>query len=533
MRNPMDIDDFESFLQDEVNQHRMYPSDHVWRNIQQDLHGYKKWPALTVITLFVISALVAGTLLIKPSIQPLVSYPALAAKNAGGPVVKGVDTNENLQQKLSPEHITQQTISAVTADWDIEGSIQNAFSPYHAFPDMTAATIATDAIADISPVQIADVAGSTSPTATTGHGQLTTPVNEAKANLAVLAGVSHQDAGSGVKKSVPFWDKRMLGFNWMKANDVDAQNPDRFYYTKGVWKAVYDGKVLYSFADRLPTPKNINFNPIYNVEPKPAGKQTSSVYTSKLKTGGRFNVQAYITPAVSYRILARSGSKSNTYLPGPTSSSVGYLVDVNTLARKKPAPGYEAGVAFGYKLNNRFTLKAGLQFNVREYDIQGSAVSHLSATPTNPASNGGIANGLDLSQQTAQSIVSTKELPNVILTNMYYQIAAPVGVDWKAWGHHHFAWNIAASVQPTYILNKDPFIITSADKSYAEGSALLRKWNLNSNLETYFSYSTGKYTWQIGPQIRYQLLSTLKTNYPVAEHVVDYGIKVGFVRSLP
>jgi hypothetical protein len=60
MKNPLNRDDFEVFLEQEANQHRMYPSDHIWRNIQQEIHGYKKWPALTVITLFVISALVVG-----------------------------------------------------------------------------------------------------------------------------------------------------------------------------------------------------------------------------------------------------------------------------------------------------------------------------------------------------------------------------------------------------------------------------------------------------------------------------------------
>ena len=471
-------------------------------------------------------------MLIKPNRQALVSYPVVAAQPGGSLGAKEVDNNDNLQQKLSPEHITQQTISAVTADLDIEGSIQNAFSAYHLLPDMPATASTPDGIAAVSPLQSGEVANNVA-TSTSTHGQPTANLTEGNGALAALPSLAYGDAVAGGKKNVPNWDRKMLGFNWMKANDIDEQNPDRFYYTKGVWKAVYDGKVLYSFADRLPTPKNVNFNPVYNVEPKFSGKQTSSVYQAKIKLGSRFTIQAYVTPAVSYRILASSGSKSNTYLPGPTSSSVGYLVDVNTLARKKPAPGYEAGVALGYKLNNRFTIKAGVQFNVREYDIQGATVNHLAATQANAANNSGIANGLDLSLQTAQSIPGIKDVPNVIVTNMYYQIALPVGVDWKAWGYRKFAWNIAASVQPTYILNKDPFIITSADKRYAEGSALLRKWNLNSSLETYFSYRAGKYTWQIGPQIRYQLLSTLKTNYPVAEHVVDYGIKVGFVRSLP
>ena len=56
-------DDLEQFLQDEVKQHRMYPSDHIWKNIRTELHGYRTWPALTFISLFIITALTISTLL--------------------------------------------------------------------------------------------------------------------------------------------------------------------------------------------------------------------------------------------------------------------------------------------------------------------------------------------------------------------------------------------------------------------------------------------------------------------------------------
>jgi hypothetical protein len=56
-------DELEQFLQEEVKQHRMYPSDHIWKNIRTELHGYRAWPALTFISLFIITALTISTLL--------------------------------------------------------------------------------------------------------------------------------------------------------------------------------------------------------------------------------------------------------------------------------------------------------------------------------------------------------------------------------------------------------------------------------------------------------------------------------------
>ena len=64
MRDPMYHDDFEHYLQEQVKQHRMYPSDQIWRNIQDNLHGEKRWPALTFISIFIISALTITTLVI-------------------------------------------------------------------------------------------------------------------------------------------------------------------------------------------------------------------------------------------------------------------------------------------------------------------------------------------------------------------------------------------------------------------------------------------------------------------------------------
>jgi len=65
MDNNFYQDEFEQFLQDEVKQHRMYPSDHIWKNIRTEIHGNRAWPALTIISLFIISALTVSTLLIN------------------------------------------------------------------------------------------------------------------------------------------------------------------------------------------------------------------------------------------------------------------------------------------------------------------------------------------------------------------------------------------------------------------------------------------------------------------------------------
>ena len=59
-------DDFDEYLRDQVGEHRMYPSDRVWQNIRSNVNTPKRWPALSVFTVLIISALVIGTILNKP-----------------------------------------------------------------------------------------------------------------------------------------------------------------------------------------------------------------------------------------------------------------------------------------------------------------------------------------------------------------------------------------------------------------------------------------------------------------------------------
>ncbi len=55
MENNFNEDNFEEFLQDQLQNHRMFPKDSVWREINIKLHGEKRWPALTFASFLLIS----------------------------------------------------------------------------------------------------------------------------------------------------------------------------------------------------------------------------------------------------------------------------------------------------------------------------------------------------------------------------------------------------------------------------------------------------------------------------------------------
>src|SRR3954447_19493706 len=84
MRSPLYDNELEEFLRKQADEHRMYPSDKLWRNIQLTLHGETRWPALTYISIFIIAALVATTLLMKPEERLKKNVAVYTAVNTSG-----------------------------------------------------------------------------------------------------------------------------------------------------------------------------------------------------------------------------------------------------------------------------------------------------------------------------------------------------------------------------------------------------------------------------------------------------------------
>jgi hypothetical protein len=92
--------------------------------------------------------------------------------------------------------------------------------------------------------------------------------------------------------------------------------------------------------------------------------------------------------------------------------------------------------------------------------------------------------------------------------------------------------NIASTIQPTYVINNRSYLISTNLKNYAQEPSLYRRWNLNAGAEAYVTVNMGSYKWMLGPQVRYQVLSSYKDKYPIREYLIDYGFKLGIQKTL-
>jgi hypothetical protein len=113
------------------------------------------------------------------------------------------------------------------------------------------------------------------------------------------------------------------------------------------------------------------------------------------------------------------------------------------------------------------------------------------------------------------------------LENLSFQFSAPIGLEFQIAGNDKVNFGIATTIQPTYVTGGKSYMITTDYKSYTEVPDLVRRWNVNTSLETFVGYSTGRLNWQVGPQLRYQLLSSFDSKYPVKENLFSYGLKIG------
>jgi hypothetical protein len=247
-----------------------------------------------------------------------------------------------------------------------------------------------------------------------------------------------------------------------------------------------------------------------------------SVVNSYKANRKHFETQLYFSPTISYRKL----TENKSYLRGldPAAIPAGYPAlhsSVNSYVTHKPAIGFELGFATKYLLSNSVKLRGGLQFNVNRYDVK--AFSSSGSIATIALNNGTRIDSLN----TYSTYSNLSGYKSDWLQNLSFQLSAPIGVEYLFKGTDKMRFGFATTVQPTYILGDRAYLITTDYKRYTEVPWLIRRWNVNTAFETFVTLQGPKTKWQIGPQVRYQLLSSFVSRYPVKENLFDFGLKVG------
>ena len=462
----------------------MFPSDKVWKNIRTDLHGHKSWPALSFISLFIITALTVSTLLnVRPG-QPSGDSAPLAMNIKNEVKTQGTNTTH---RKSNPDYFSRRTPGKVTNE---------TFAGYNRSAGVTAEDEQHLLAYNSMNTEAKETVSSRSDNKTTALKQLTNAYIPAEESQRLAAIFSNN-----------FMTNNTAGTNFV--------------------------------ADMQPVAASITLLPV--VAPSDINSPSSELLKSlnytppapKINLAGRshkFGVQFYATPSHSYRKLSNEKLKE-VIQPAVTSTtappSQNFSADVNNIVRHKPSLGLEVGFAVLYNISDRLKLKTGAQLNIRQYLIE------TFQSPTNDPTVISLINYRGVENITLLSPYNNNTgFRSTQLDNKLYQISVPVGLQWDIIQGKNIGLNTEASVQPTFTLNNHVYMLSTDMKHYADGGEFLRKWNINTSVGINLTYKTRKATWQIGPQIRYQHLPTYSNAYPIKEYLLDYGVRIGLTRQL-
>lgn len=229
-------------------------------------------------------------------------------------------------------------------------------------------------------------------------------------------------------------------------------------------------------------------------------------------------LQFYVASSASYRVLYNDNKLT-----------FGNILqqDPEKIAKHRPSVGVEFGTAILFPITKNINLKTGIQLNYTRYNVELYRSNPQVATVILNNNSGVIQRVTSLSSQNNNGLFKSDEVANET-----YQLSLPVGLEFKLAGKRQLQWHLGTTVQPTYLLSASGYLLTSNFEKYIKAPDLLSNLNLNTTLETFLRWNVKDIQLQAGPQLRYQLFSNSQEGYPIKEHLVDYGFRIGIIKTL-
>jgi hypothetical protein len=248
-------------------------------------------------------------------------------------------------------------------------------------------------------------------------------------------------------------------------------------------------------SQQLPVQQNPTIYPVSaEINSERSVTQVTHIQNDKLRW------QLYVTPTfnthylygINYQTIAQSVQSSPIM--------VVHFANVNGFVDNTPTMGYNVGGNILYKVSKNISLKAGLEFSFNRYYIKTYNSNPYQASATLNSYLGYVADSLVNSNSGVMIDKNQQQYQN-----RYYQLSLPVGVEMKVAGKGKLQLHIGATLQPSYLLNTDAYVLSNDYNSYTKDPQAFRRWNLIAGTEVYLSYAIGKIRWEIGPQVRYQI----------------------------
>lgn len=177
-----------------------------------------------------------------------------------------------------------------------------------------------------------------------------------------------------------------------------------------------------------------------------------------------------------------------------------------------------AGGAILYNINNSIRIKAGLELIYSKSSI------------TNPFNENDKNQFIGkLNENTGLMFLNDNQ--NTFLELNSYNISIPIGSEFELAGNERIHWYAGVSLEPTFKIYDNPVLNKYSDLSIYDAYKS-RKWNINSNLETFLSLRINKNSFlNAGPQFRYQLFSRYNNLINPYNNSYNFGMKFGISKT--
>lgn len=508
------MNDFEHSLKEHADKFQMVPSKKVWHGIYNDLHPGKRWPSVTMSLLLIFTLVVIGHLNTNNSRRSAyVADKAAEAKKIASNVKRTRDSKNRIAVRKTDLDKSREVFVYSTGQPGNTGSLsQTTINNDENTTSKTGRQLANNLTPRINSI----------PWSYPGSSAF-----EQKFVFSPRPGseLAEDNLAENVynKEALPYGNSEIEGAVSETLQGKTIEN--------NIDNSQLAGKILIdeknsSISDK-PSSQDKNISPDKNVtkntpaDKKPAaGTKASRIHK---KTNDKVGWVYFAAPVVSSVSFSGKPLKStlgvNLITASPANQKDGKILHSSAL-------GFEAGAQMNYTITKKLQFTIGAHLTYSGYNIISNEVHPIPAILElrDPATGSIYSRSYEThyGDGTGQSIVT--------LRNYNLQASIPFGLQYEFLGSEKVQFNVAGDLEPSLVLKSNAYMLSSEGNTYVNDPSLLRKLNISSNFGAFVTFRSTKFKWQIGPNIRYQWLSTYRKDYTVKEHLIDYGIRIGISR---
>ena len=516
MERRFDMSDFEQSLKDHADQFSLIPSKRVWNGIYNNLHPGSRWPSVTVALIFLITLVTVGNL--NNSKKTLGNEEITAANspgkqtNSGNSILqKNETTAKNTQNRIASESKIS-TIQDREADKDIS-RVNSANKNSAANENLSKKNNSLHKNnSGKSLNQIQTVSGLNEIPATSDASKKSILVKQEENKLVVLKNNAENSLSENQKEF----------FTALAKLEILPPNQNAFTYqpiSSDKNALISPDRTSITHTSALPSNTQIDDPSSIITLVKTLSVNNSTTKKTLRKKNKNVEWTFYVTPLIS----GVSFEKKTFHPVASTSSSMVLLPNQPSSFQliHNPALGVETGAEISFKISKKFKVITGANVNYSSYRNVSNFVHPTFGTLILTDKSGTYIKSYLTHYGNGQS-------PSQISLNNYnLEASVPIGLKYNIWNNGKMQIDLSSLIAPSAVFKSNAFIISSDGRYYINEPSLVRKFNMAVAFGSYITFKAKNIKWHIGPDFRYQLLSTYKNIYPNKEHFMDYGIRIG------